>query len=147
MADEVHRRAVVGVLGELGGQLLHPVFAAAVHTGGNGLTHGVGVVHFCGGAEHVSLWVTSRGEGGDLHLAADFGDISAIDIRILLSCLDWEPEFTLKKGQRKAAPVALFASRSCGCGLQRFHGGEGGDGVLVDHLPLAIDTSTTTKLS
>ena len=123
VADEVHRRAVVGVLGELGGQLLHPVFAAAVHTGGNGLTHGVGVVHFCGGAEQDFLWVTSRGEGGSVHLAADFGDVFGDRHKNSSFCLDWEPELTLKKGQRKAyAPLPFLRHAVAAAAFSGFMG-------------------------
>ena len=123
MADEMHRRAVVGVLGELGCQLLHPVFAAAVHTGGDGLTHGVGAVHFCGGAEQDFLWVTSRGEGGGLHLAADFGDVFGDRHKNSSFCLDWEPEFTLKKGQRKAyAPLPFLRHAVAAAAFSGFMG-------------------------
>jgi len=42
--------------------------------------------------------------------------------------------------QQKAAEQLrrLFGLHSCGCGLQRLHGSQCGNGMLVDHLLLAV---------
>ncbi len=87
------------------------------------LTHGVGVVHFCGGAEQDFLWVTSRGEGGDFHLTADFSDVFGDRYKNSSFCLDWEPEFTLQKGQRKAyAPLPFLRHAVAAAAFSGFMG-------------------------
>ena len=48
VADEVQRRAVIGVFLQLFRHLLHPVFAQRVDTGGDGLLTPGGVVHLAG---------------------------------------------------------------------------------------------------
>ena len=48
VADEMQRRAAIGVLRQLGGHLLHPVLAQGVDAGGDGLLAGGGIVHLAG---------------------------------------------------------------------------------------------------
>ena len=88
MSDEMNRRAFIGVLRQLGGQLLNTVFSAAVHTGGNGLTDGVGVIHFGGGTELDGLGIPACGDGSGGHFGTDHGNIfSDRHCRILLSVI------------------------------------------------------------
>ena len=67
--------ALVGIFGKLCGELLHPVFSAAVHACPDGLPDGFGIVHFGGGAELNGFGVPSCGNGGGLDLRPDPGDI------------------------------------------------------------------------
>ena len=75
MADEVQRGPLVGALGLLFQHLLHPVLAAEVHPGGNGLTHPVSVVHLGGGQQQDLLWIPPGGERRPVHVFAHKGDI------------------------------------------------------------------------
>ena len=71
MAEEVQGRAVVGVLGQLGGHLLHPVLPQHVDAGGNGLLAGRGVVHLAGAHQCDVLAGAARFPGSRVDLPAD----------------------------------------------------------------------------
>ena len=69
------RSALVGILGQLGCQLLDTVFSAAVHTGGNGLADGFGIIHFGGGAQPDPAGIPSGSQGGGLDILANARNI------------------------------------------------------------------------
>ena len=75
MSDEMDRRSVVGILGLLLGQLLHPVFPAAVHPGANRLPDSIGIVHFGGGAQEDIFGIPTGCNGGTGHFVFDSGDV------------------------------------------------------------------------
>ena len=67
VADEVEGRAGVGVVVQVGGHLLHPVFTADGDAGGNGLPDGVGGLHLGGRHQGDLRRLPTRlpGGGGD----------------------------------------------------------------------------------
>ena len=55
--------------------------------------------------------------------AADFGDVFGDRHKNSSFCLDWEPEFTLKKGQRKAyAPLPFLRHAVAAAAFSGFMG-------------------------
>ena len=62
MTDEVDGGTFVGIFALLLHQLLHPVLTAAVHTGSDCLTDGIGTVHLGGGAQLDLLGIPSGGD-------------------------------------------------------------------------------------
>ena len=82
MADEMHRRTLVGALRLLFQQLLHAVFAAAVHTGGDCFLHARRVVHLRCRAELDLLRVAATAPRRLCHLLPDRRDICA-DVIVL----------------------------------------------------------------
>ena len=75
MADKVQGTALIGVFRQLGGHLLHPVFAQGVDPGGNGLLAGGGVVHFAGAHQDNVGAGAPRFPGRLVHLLPDGGNI------------------------------------------------------------------------
>ena len=67
MADEVQGRSVIGVLSQLGGHLLHPVLPQSVHSGGDGLLTGGGVVHLAGAHQNDIPLAAAAFPGGLNH--------------------------------------------------------------------------------
>ena len=67
----MQRAAVIGVLGELGGHLLHAVLAEDVDSGGDGLLAGGGVVHLARADEGDVRAGAPALAGGGVDLAAD----------------------------------------------------------------------------
>ena len=75
MADEVQRRAVIGVLRQFGRHLLHPVFPQRVDAGGNGLPAGGGVVHLAGAYQNDVRRIPARFPGRCCDIGPHPGDI------------------------------------------------------------------------
>jgi hypothetical protein len=75
MTDEMNRSAFVGVFCQLGNQFLNPVFPAAVHTGGNCLPDGIGIIHLGGSAELDGFGISAAGQGCSFHFRPDPGNI------------------------------------------------------------------------
>ena len=75
VADEVEGRAGVGVVVQVGGHLLYPVFTAAVHAARNRRPHGFSRVHLGCGTKKDFLWIASGPQRGFFHLRADLPDI------------------------------------------------------------------------
>ena len=67
----MQRRAVIGVLGQLGSHLLHPVFPQHVDAGGNGLLADRRVVHLTGAHQRDVSAGAARFPGGRVDLPAD----------------------------------------------------------------------------
>ena len=67
VADKVELRAVVGVVLQVGGHLLHPVLAADGHAGGDSLPDGLRALHLGGGHQGDLGGLPARlaGGGGD----------------------------------------------------------------------------------
>ena len=97
MADEVQGRSVIGVLSQLGGHLLHPVLPQSVHSGGDGLLTGGGVVHLAGAHQNDIPLAAAAFSGGLRHLPPHGGnvfrnghtDLSFPDGIYLCGCIDW----------------------------------------------------------
>ncbi len=75
MADEVERRAVIGVFSQLSRHLLHPVFSQRVDTGGDRLPAGGGVIHFTGPDQRNLRRITACGFGRRRDFSAHPRDI------------------------------------------------------------------------
>ena len=75
VADEVQRRALIGVFRELLRHLLDPVFPQGVNTGGNGCPAGGGVIHLAGAHQGDLSGVPARLPGGLGNLRPDAGDV------------------------------------------------------------------------
>ena len=73
----MQRRALVGALLPLFEHLLHAVFAAGVHSGGDRLAHASGVVHFAGRHQRDLRRVAPGGAGRGLDLAAHLRHVFA----------------------------------------------------------------------
>ena len=75
MSDKMDGFSLIGTVGQLCRQLLHTVFAAAVHAGGNRLTHPLGIVHLCCRAEQNLSGVTPCLLSGRVHFRADRSNV------------------------------------------------------------------------
>ena len=75
VANEVQRRAVIGVFLQLFRHLLHPVFAQRVDTGGDGLLTPGGVVHLAGAHQRDILAGAARLAGSRVDLLPDVCNI------------------------------------------------------------------------
>jgi hypothetical protein len=75
MPNEVEGTALVCILAELFLKLLDPVLSAEIYTGGDRLTHPLGIIHF-GGCQQKDLVFTPSGLGSSQgHLFSDPGNI------------------------------------------------------------------------
>ena len=75
MADEVQRRAVIGVLAELLDHLLDPVLPQHVDAGGDGLPAGSGVVHLAGAHQGDLFGVPAGLLRSGLNICPDLGNV------------------------------------------------------------------------
>ena len=71
MADKVQRRALIGTLRLLFQHLLHAVFPADIHAGGDRLAYALSVVHFAGRHQCDFLRLSSGGDGRRRDFGAD----------------------------------------------------------------------------
>ena len=69
--DKVQRAALIRTLGIFLLKLLHPVFAADVYPGRNGLAYPLGIIHFGSSQQQDFLFVSAGLSGGLCHLLPD----------------------------------------------------------------------------
>ena len=104
VADEVDRLPGVGVFGQLGRQFLDPVLPAAVYPGGDGLPDGIGIVHFCGGAEEDVFGVPAAGKSSIVDSLPDGGNIFRNGHSRNLLSISWGPGKSPRQRGRRLFP-------------------------------------------